>query len=83
MLAHAGVGGTNNNCRTEGGWNGVKKEVCGSAGSTTSLSVPPDCAYSCPIDSSLPEQQEQGECLALETRHQVKMQDLKCHVHFP
>ena len=32
MLAHAGVGGTNNNCGTEGGWNGVKKEV--SAGST-------------------------------------------------
>ena len=39
MLAHAGVGGTNNNCGTEGGWNGVKKEVCGSAGTTTSLSV--------------------------------------------
>ncbi len=39
MLAHAGVGETNNNCGTEGGWNGVKKEVCGSAGSTTGLSV--------------------------------------------
>jgi hypothetical protein len=38
-LAHAGVGGTNNNCGTEGRWNGVKKEVCGSAGTTTSLSV--------------------------------------------
>jgi hypothetical protein len=29
MLAHAGVGGTNNNCGTEGGWNGVKKEDSG------------------------------------------------------
>ena len=39
MLAHAEVGGCNNNCGTEGGWNGVKKEVCGTAGSTTSLAV--------------------------------------------
>ena len=30
-LAHAEVGGTNNNCGVEGGWNGVKKEVCGTA----------------------------------------------------
>jgi hypothetical protein len=34
-----GVGGTNNNCGTKGGWNDVKKEVCGTAGSTSSLSV--------------------------------------------
>jgi hypothetical protein len=27
MLAHAGVGGTNNNCGVEGGWNSVKKEA--------------------------------------------------------
>ena len=39
MLAHAEVGGTNNNCGVEGGWNGVKKEVCGTAGSTSSLAV--------------------------------------------
>ena len=39
MLAHAGVGGTNNNCGVEGGWLGVKKEVCGTAGSTTCLAV--------------------------------------------
>jgi hypothetical protein len=39
MLAHAEVGGTNNNCVVEGGWNGVKKEVCGTAGSTSSLAV--------------------------------------------
>jgi hypothetical protein len=39
MLAHAGVGGTNNNCAVEGGWNGVKKKVCGTAGSTSSLAV--------------------------------------------
>jgi hypothetical protein len=43
----------------------------------------PVCAHSCPIDSSLPDQQEQGECLVLETRHQVKMQDLECHDDFP
>ena len=39
MLAHCGVGGTNNNCGVEGGWNGVKKEICGTAGSTSSLAV--------------------------------------------
>ena len=39
MLAHAEVGGTNNNCGVEGCWNGVKKEVCGTAGSTSSLAV--------------------------------------------
>ena len=39
MLAHSEVGRTNNNCGVEGGWNGVKKEVCGTAGSTTSLAV--------------------------------------------
>ena len=39
MLAHTGVGGTNNNCGVEGGWNGVKKEVCGTARSTASLAV--------------------------------------------
>jgi hypothetical protein len=33
------AGGTNNNCGVEGGWNGVKKEVCGTAGSTSSLAV--------------------------------------------
>jgi hypothetical protein len=38
-LAHAEVGGTNNNCGVEGGWNGVKKEVCGTAGATSSLAV--------------------------------------------
>ena len=39
MLAHAGVGGTNNNCGTEGNWLGVKKAVCGTAGSTSGLAV--------------------------------------------
>jgi hypothetical protein len=39
MLTHSEVGGTNNNCGVEGGWNGVKKEVCGTAGSTSSLAV--------------------------------------------
>ena len=39
MLAHCGVGGTNYNCGVEGGWNGVKKEICGTAGSTSSLAV--------------------------------------------
>jgi hypothetical protein len=39
MLAHCGVGGTNNNCGVEGGWNGVKKEICGTAGATASLAV--------------------------------------------
>jgi hypothetical protein len=39
MLAHAGVGGTNNNSGVEGGWNGVKKEVCDTAVSTSSLAV--------------------------------------------
>jgi hypothetical protein len=38
-LAHAEVGGTNNNCGVEGGWNGVKKEVCCTAGATSSLAV--------------------------------------------
>ena len=39
MLAHAGVGGTNTNCGTEGNWHGLKKEVCGTAGSTSGLAV--------------------------------------------
>jgi hypothetical protein len=39
MLAHGEVGGTNNNCSTEGNWGGVKKAVCGTAGSTCCLAV--------------------------------------------
>jgi hypothetical protein len=39
MKAHGGVGGTNNNCEIEGRWGGFKKAVCGTAGSTASLSV--------------------------------------------
>ena len=43
----------------------------------------PFCAYSCSIDSSLPGQQERGECIVLETRHQVKMQDPSAMMTFP
>ena len=39
MLAHAGVRETNNNSCTEGNWNGLKKEVCGTAGSTSGFAV--------------------------------------------
>jgi hypothetical protein len=39
MLVHGGVGGTNNHCRTEGNWGGVKKAVCGTAGSFCGLAV--------------------------------------------
>ncbi len=39
MKAHGGVGGTNNNCGIEGRWGGFKKAVCGTAGSTSSLSM--------------------------------------------
>ncbi len=39
MLAHAEEGGTNNNCGVEGSWNGVKKGVFSTAGSTSSLAV--------------------------------------------
>ncbi len=34
---HGGVGGTNNNNGTEGRWNGLKKFMCGSSGSTAGI----------------------------------------------
>jgi hypothetical protein len=39
ILAHGGVGGTNNNCSTEGNWLGMKQAVCGTSGSTSGLAV--------------------------------------------
>ncbi len=39
MLVHGEVGGTNSNCGTEGNWGGVKKAVCGTAGTTCRLAV--------------------------------------------
>ena len=52
MLAHAGVGGTNNNCGTEGGWNGVKKEICCTAGPCR-VDLELGGTFSGPVDSSL------------------------------
>ena len=38
-LAHAGVGGTNNNNGTEGRWGGFKSAVAGTSGRSGSLSL--------------------------------------------
>ncbi len=49
MLAHAGVGGTNNNCGVEGGWNSVKNKVA-------KLSRAEELLLNTAIDASLEKQ---------------------------
>ncbi len=70
MLAHSEIGGTNNNNGTEGNWAGLKKAVCGTAGSTAGL----------PVRSVLPSllrflsDKKQGGGISLEGGHQKTLQ---------